>query len=59
MEISKDYLLARLGTLSNEHKVKIKLFNNSASYSVNGELIDLQTENNAVFSSAVVIRSNS
>ena len=44
-EISKDYLLARLATLSNEQKFKIKLFNNSASYSVNEELIDLQTVN--------------
>ena len=42
-EISKDYLLARLATLSNEQKIKIKLLNNSASYSVNEELIDLQT----------------
>ena len=43
MEIFTDYLLARLATLSNEQKIKIKLFNNSASYSVNEELIDLQT----------------
>ena len=42
-KISKDYLLARLATLSNEQKIKIKLLNNSASYSVNEELIDLQT----------------
>ena len=42
-EISKDYLLPRLATLSNEQKIKIKLLNNSASYSVNEELIDLQT----------------
>ena len=42
-EISKDYLLARLATLSNEQKIKIKLLNNFASYSVNEELIDLQT----------------
>ena len=42
-DISKDYLLARLATLSNEQKIKIKLLNNSASYSVNEELIDLQT----------------
>ena len=42
-EFSKDYLLARLATLSNEQKIKIKLLNNSASYSVNEELIDLQT----------------
>ena len=41
--ISKDYLLTRLATLSNEQKIKIKLFNNSASYSVNEELIHLQT----------------
>ena len=33
----------RLATLSNEQKIKIKLLNNSASYSVNEELIDLQT----------------
>ena len=32
-EISKDYLLARLATWPNEQK--IKLFNNSAPYSVN------------------------
>ena len=44
-EVSKDYLLARLATLSNEQKIKIKLFNNSASYSVNEDLIDLQTVN--------------
>ena len=42
-EISKDYLLARLATLLNEQKIKIKLFNKSASYSVNEESIDLQT----------------
>ena len=42
-EISKYYFLARLATLPNEQKIKIKLFNNSASYSVNEELIDLQT----------------
>ena len=42
-EISKDHLLARLATLSNEQKIKIKLFNKSAFYSVNGELIDLHT----------------
>ena len=42
-EISKDYLLGRLATLSNEQKIKIKFLNNSASYSVNEELIDLQT----------------
>ena len=34
-EISKDCLLATLATLSNEQKIKIKHFNNSASYSVN------------------------
>ena len=43
MEISRDNLLARLATLSNEQKIKIKPLNNSASYSVNEELIDLQT----------------
>ena len=42
-EISKDYLLARLATLSNEQKIKMKLFNNFASYSVNEEFINLQT----------------
>ena len=42
-EISKNYLLARLATLTNEQKIKIKLFNNSASYSVNEELINLKT----------------
>ena len=42
-EISKDYLLARLATLSNEQKIKIKLLNNFASYLVNEELTDLQT----------------
>ena len=31
-EISKDCLLATLATLSNEQKIKIKHFNNSASY---------------------------
>ena len=44
-EISKNYLLARLATLANEQKIKIKLFNNSASYSVNEELINLKTVN--------------
>ena len=44
-EISKNYLLARLATLTNEQKIKIKLFNNSASYSVNEELINLKTVN--------------
>ena len=57
-EVSKDYLLARLTTFSNEQKTKIKLFNNSASYSVNEDLIDLQTVN-AVLSSGVVTCSNS
>ena len=33
----------RLATLSNEQKIKIKLLNNSASYSINEELIDLKT----------------
>ena len=42
-EISKDHLLARLATLSNEQKIKIKLLNNFASYLVNEELTDLQT----------------
>ena len=42
-EISKEYLLVRLATLSNEQKIKIKLFNNFSSYSVNEELVDLQT----------------
>ena len=42
-EISKNYLLARLATLSNEQKIKIKLRNNFASYLVNEELTDLQT----------------
>ena len=42
-EISKGYLVARLATLPNEQKIKIKLFNNFTSYSVNEELIDLQT----------------
>ena len=32
-----------MATLSNEQKIKIKFLNNSASYSVNEELIDLQT----------------
>ena len=36
-------LLARLATLSNEQKIKIKLFNISASCSINKELIDQQT----------------
>ena len=49
-EISKDYLLARLATLSNEQKIKIKLFNNTASFSVNKELIDLQTVNSMQYS---------
>ena len=42
-EFCKDYLLARLATLSNEQKIKIKLLNNFASYLVNEELTDLQT----------------
>ena len=42
-EISKNYLLARLANLSNEQKIKMKRFNNFTSYSVNEELIDLQT----------------
>ena len=50
-EISKDYLLARLITLSNEQKIKIKLFNNFASYSVNEELIDLKTVKTIQYSS--------
>ena len=33
----------RLATLANEQKIKIKLFDDSASYSVNEESIDLQT----------------
>ena len=49
-EISKDYLLARLATSSNEQKIEIKLFNNSASYSVNEDLIDLQTVNSMQYS---------
>ena len=49
-EISKDYLLARLATLSNEQKIKIKLFNNSASYSVIEDLIDLETVNSMQYS---------
>ena len=36
-------LLARLATLSNEQKIKIKLFNISAACSINKELIDQQT----------------
>ena len=40
-ETSKDYLLARLEILSIELKIKIKLFNNSASYSVNEDLIEI------------------
>ena len=32
-----------MATLSNEQKIKIKLFNNPASYPVNEELIDLQS----------------
>ena len=44
-EISKDYLLARLATLSNEQKIKMKLLNNFTSYSLNEEFINLQTVN--------------
>ena len=55
-EISKDYLLVRLATLSNEQKIKIKLFNNSISYSVNEELTDLQTVKRMQYSS---LRSSS
>ena len=36
--------------LSNEQKIKIKFFNNSASYSVNEDLIDLQTVNSMQYS---------
>ena len=43
--------------LSNEQKIKFKLFNNSASYSVNEE--PANCENYAVFSSAVFIHSSS
>ena len=39
-----------MATLSNEQKIKIKLFNNSASYSVNEDLIDLQTVNSMQYS---------
>ena len=49
-EISEDYLLARLATLSNEQKIRIKLFNNSAFYSVNEDLIDLQTVDSMQYS---------
>ena len=49
-EISKDYLLARLPSFLNEQKIKVKLFNNSASYSVNEELIDLQIVNSMQYS---------
>ena len=49
-EISKDHLLARLVTLSNEQKITIKLFHNSSSYSVNEELIDLKTVNSMQYS---------
>ena len=49
-EISKNYLLARLATLTNEQKIKIKLFNNSAFYSVNEELINLKTINSMWYS---------
>ena len=40
---SSKLLLTRLAILSNKQKINIKLLNNSASYSVNEELIDLQT----------------
>ena len=49
-EISEDYLLAGLATLSNEQNIKVMLFNNSTSYSVNEELIDLQTVNSMHYS---------
>ena len=49
-EISEDYLLAGLATLSNEQNIKVKLFNNSTSYSINEELIDLQTVNSMHYS---------
>ena len=49
-EISKDHLLARLVTLSNEQKITIKLFHNSSSFSVNEELIDQQTVNSMQYS---------
>ena len=51
-ETSKDYLLVRLATFSNKQKIKIKikLFNNSTSYSLNEEVIDLQTVNSMQYS---------
>ena len=61
-EISNDYLLARSATLSNEQKIKIKLFNDSTFYSVIEDLrVNTPTncEFNAVFSSTVLILSNS
>ena len=36
--------------MSNEQKIKIKFLNNYASYSVNGDLIDLQTVNSMQYS---------
>ena len=47
---SPKILLARLATLSIKQKIKIKLFNNSASYSVKEDLIDLQTVNSMRYS---------
>ena len=49
-EISKDYLPARLSTMWNEQKIKVKLFYNFASYSINEELIDLKTMNSVHYS---------
>ena len=49
-QISKDYLVARLATLSNIQKLKIKLLNNSTCYLVNEELIDLQTVSSMKYS---------
>ena len=50
-EISNDYLLARSATLSNEQKIKIKLFNDSTFYSVIEDLIvHLQTVNSMQYS---------
>ena len=53
-EISKNYLLARLATLSNEQKIKIKLLFSKRRFNR-----PKNCEFNAVFSSAVVTRSNS
>ena len=53
-EISKNYLLARLATLSNEQKIKIKLLFSKQRFNR-----PTNCEFNAVFSSAVVTRSNS